>query len=168
HLDKGEAKKLLARAIKSYADEHRQHPPTEIFIHGSARFKEEEWAGFEEAAKEAGTKVVGIRIRRVYGGLRLFTRGTGAVMRGPDSFGKESISVHHRFRAAPEYLSGVECAKSIRCGDLQRRGRYQNGSSGHPSPEQAELQQLQVCGWISDHAEICWHGWGHPHHSAPG
>ena len=81
HLDKDEAKKLLARAIKSYADEHHQQPPREIFIHGSARFKQDEWAGFEEAAREAGTKVVGIRIRRVHGGLRLFTRGRGAVMR---------------------------------------------------------------------------------------
>lgn len=81
HLDGAEASKLLARAIKSYADEHQQQPPREIFIHGSARFNDEEWGGFEEAAKETGTKIVGIRIRRVYGGLRLFTRGTGAIMR---------------------------------------------------------------------------------------
>jgi hypothetical protein len=81
HLDKPEAKKLLACAIKSYADEHHQRHPQEIFIHGSARFNEEEWVGFEEAAKEAGAKVVGIRVKRVYGGFRLFTRGSGAVMR---------------------------------------------------------------------------------------
>jgi hypothetical protein len=81
HLDQNEARKLLQRAIKSYADDHGKHPPQEIFIHGSAHFDENEWAGFVEAAQKAGTKVTGIRIRRVYGGLRLFTRGKGAVMR---------------------------------------------------------------------------------------
>jgi hypothetical protein len=81
HLDKTEAKKLLQRAIKSYADDHNKRAPREIFIHGSARFDENEWAGFVAAAQEVGSEVTGIRIRRVYGGLRLFTRGKGAVMR---------------------------------------------------------------------------------------
>jgi hypothetical protein len=82
HLDAAESKKMLAAAIKSYAEDHDGKPPKEIFIHGSARFDNNEWAGFLEAAKETETKVTGIRIRRIYGGLRLFTRGTGAVMRG--------------------------------------------------------------------------------------
>ena len=71
--------------LTSTVSNHRQ----QIFIHGSARFKEDEWAGFEETAKEAGTKVVGIRIRRVYGGLRLFTRRYRShhAMRGFNPFG---------------------------------------------------------------------------------
>lgn len=81
HLDREEARKLLTKAIKSYADEHDNQPPKEIFIHGSVRFSEQEWAGFEDAAKKTGIKVVGVRIRRVSGGLKLFTRSTGAVMR---------------------------------------------------------------------------------------
>jgi len=82
HLDRVEAKKLLGRAIQSYADEHDRRPPREIFVHGSVRFNEPEWSGFQEAARESGVTIVGVRIRRVYGGLRLFTRGRGAVMRG--------------------------------------------------------------------------------------
>lgn len=82
HIDQGEAKRLLATALKSYADAHSGQPPREMFVHGSARFDEHEWAGFSEAAAEVNTSVVGIRIRRVSGGLKLFTNSTGAVMRG--------------------------------------------------------------------------------------
>lgn len=82
HLDRDEAKRLLTTAIKSYSDEHNGMHPKEIFIHGSVRFDENEWAGFSEAANEFNTKVVGIRIRRISGGLKLFTSSTGAVMRG--------------------------------------------------------------------------------------
>ncbi|WP_128931675.1 argonaute/piwi family protein [Bradyrhizobium zhanjiangense] len=82
HLDREESRKFLERAIHSYADEHDKKPPREIFVHGSVRFDDEEWAGFSEAAKPFGTKVVGVRIRRVYGGLKLFTRGKSPVMRG--------------------------------------------------------------------------------------
>lgn len=82
HLDRDESRKFLERAIQSYADEHDRKPPSEIFVHGSVRFNDPEWAGFTDAAKQFGTKVVGVRIRRVYGGLKLFTRGKGPVMRG--------------------------------------------------------------------------------------
>lgn len=82
HLDRDEAAKLLDRALLSYAEEHGNRAPKEIYVHGSVRFDDEEWAGFQEAAEPYGTKVVGIRIRRVFGGLKLLTRGSGAVMRG--------------------------------------------------------------------------------------
>lgn len=82
HLDREESRKFLERAIRSYADEHDNKPPREIFVTGSVRFHDNEWAGFTEAAMEQGTKVVGVRIRRVFGGLELFTRGKGPVMRG--------------------------------------------------------------------------------------
>ena len=82
HLDQDEAAKLLDRALLSYADEHGNSAPKEIFVHGSVRFNEDEWAGFQEAAQPYGTKVVGVRIRKVSGGLKLMTRGSGAVMRG--------------------------------------------------------------------------------------
>ncbi len=82
HLDHAESEKLLTTAIHSYADEHGGQPPKELFVHGSVRFNEDEWSGFEQAAKHFGTKVVGVRIRRILGGLRLFTPGKGAVMRG--------------------------------------------------------------------------------------
>ena len=82
HLDQEEAAKLLDRALLSYAEEHDNKAPREIYVHGSVRFNDSEWAGFQEAAAPYGTKVVGIRIRRVFGGLKLMTRGRGAVMRG--------------------------------------------------------------------------------------
>lgn len=90
HLDREEARKLLAKAIQSYADEHDKRVPQETFVHGSVRFSDDEWAGFEDAAKQANTKVVGVRIRRLSGGLKLFTRLKGAVMRGA------ALSVSHR------------------------------------------------------------------------
>lgn len=82
HLDKDEAAKLLDRALLSYAEEHDNIAPKEIFVHGSVRFNDEEWAGFQEAAQPYGTIVTGIRIKKVFGGLKLFTGGDGAVMRG--------------------------------------------------------------------------------------
>jgi hypothetical protein len=82
HLDKAEAKKLLERAIASYAADHDEKPPKQIFVHGSAAFNDDEWAGFKEAAEAAGTEVVAVRIKKSGGNLKLFTQGTGAVMRG--------------------------------------------------------------------------------------
>lgn len=98
HLDKDEARRLLEGAIRSYADEHQRQLPQEVFVHGAARFDPNEWAGFEDAAKEAGVKVVGIRIRRVKGGLKLFTWGSGAVMRG--------VAIIHSARKAFLFTSG--------------------------------------------------------------
>jgi hypothetical protein len=82
HLDKAEAKRLLERAISSYAEAHDNLPPKEVFVHGSVRFNDDEWAGFCDAASGHGTKIVAVRIRRTNGAFRLYTPGTGAVMRG--------------------------------------------------------------------------------------
>ena len=81
HLDQGEAGRLLRRAIQFYADEHGGSPPREVFIHGSVRFNESEWLGFIEAAAGFGTNVTGVRVRKVENGIKLYTRGKGAVMR---------------------------------------------------------------------------------------
>ena len=81
HLDQDEAERLLRRTIRSYVDEHDGNPPSEIFVHGSFRFNELEWSGFTKAAAGYGTKVTGVRICRAVSGLKLFTRGKGAVMR---------------------------------------------------------------------------------------
>lgn len=82
HLDRDEAAKLLDRALLSYAEAHDNNAPKEIYVHGSVRFNEDEWVGFLEAAEPYGTKVIGVRIRRVFGGLKLMTRGSSPVMRG--------------------------------------------------------------------------------------
>ena len=82
HLNKAEAEKLLALAAGSYATEHGGTPPREMFIHGSVRFNEEEWAGFAAAAEKCGTRVVGVRIRKLYNDVKLFRRETRPVLRG--------------------------------------------------------------------------------------
>lgn len=82
HLDKTEARKLLELAVSSYADEHGGKPPTEIFIHGTVRFSEDEWTGFSEVAAKHDVRVTGVRIRRVYNSIKLFRRGTRPVLRG--------------------------------------------------------------------------------------
>ena len=81
HLNQDEARKLLRRTIQFYADEHGGNPPREVFVHGSVRFDSQEWSGFTEAAVEFGANVTGVRIRKVVNGLKLFTRGKGAIMR---------------------------------------------------------------------------------------
>lgn len=82
HLDRAEARRLLETAVSSYADEHGGRPPSEIFIHGSVRFNETEWSGFQDAAIEHGVRVTGVRIRRDYSGIKLYRRGTRPVLRG--------------------------------------------------------------------------------------
>lgn len=82
HLDQVEANRLLEIAISSYANEHNGNPPEEMFVHGSVRFNEKEWEGFSAAAAEFGTQVIGVRIRRLYNGIKLFRRESKPVLRG--------------------------------------------------------------------------------------
>lgn len=87
HLDKPAAKDLLGQALDDYQIKRGKYP-SELFIHGKARFSEEEWAGFLDAAVERGatTKLVGIVIKDT-GGFKLFREAEGqpsnyGVMRG--------------------------------------------------------------------------------------
>ncbi|WP_208454634.1 argonaute/piwi family protein [Jannaschia marina] len=80
HLDAGAAKELLRTVIEEYERIHGR-APRELFIHGQASFKDEEWAAFCEAAPP-GTNVVGIRIRTTNGDTKLFRMGDYPVIRG--------------------------------------------------------------------------------------
>jgi hypothetical protein len=82
HLDKRQASKLLEKVIASYASEHEEKLPREIFLHGRVRFNEDEWIGFSEVAKKYGVWVTGVRISKVDNGVKLFRRGEKPVMRG--------------------------------------------------------------------------------------
>jgi len=82
HLDKAEAGKLLEKVISSYAEQHSNNPPREIFIHGRVRFDEREWAGFSEIAAKHGVRVTGIRISKVNNGIKLFRRADKPILRG--------------------------------------------------------------------------------------
>lgn len=79
HLDTASARDLMARAVAGYKDKNQSFPE-EIFIHGKARFTDEEWDGFR-AAVPAATKLVGVKIRRA-NGFKLFGPGSHPVLRG--------------------------------------------------------------------------------------
>jgi hypothetical protein len=64
HLKKESAKLLLSMAIKSYLERTGSYPQ-ELFIHGRASFKHEEWSGFQEAINEncQDTNLIGVVIK---------------------------------------------------------------------------------------------------------
>jgi len=80
HLSRSAAKELGTLVIKSYKGKFDEQPPREVFIHGKVRFSKEEWAGFEEAASEAGN-IVGVRIRDELN-LKLYRKGKNPILRG--------------------------------------------------------------------------------------
>lgn len=61
HLSPQAASELMSAVMSSYR-RVLGHEPKEVFIHGKARFWDDEWSGFEEATPR-GTRLVGIRIR---------------------------------------------------------------------------------------------------------
>ncbi|MEG3168069.1 hypothetical protein U1737_07690 [Sphingomonas sp. LB3N6] len=62
HLDRCNAELLMKKAIGAYTSQHGG-PPSEVFIHGKARFTDAEWQGFLDGVPDT-TKLVGVRIRR--------------------------------------------------------------------------------------------------------
>ncbi len=64
HLDARSAEELLGLAIDSYREKNNKYPK-EIFIHGRARFSNEEWDGFKIAleTRKIDTKLVGVVIK---------------------------------------------------------------------------------------------------------
>jgi len=79
HLNKAKAAELMDLVVKAYSEIHGG-PPRELFIHGQTWFEPDEWAGFESTVP-AGTKLVGIRIRR-QNEVKLFRYGSKPVLRG--------------------------------------------------------------------------------------
>jgi hypothetical protein len=87
HLDKTSSGELLAMALDDYFSKWNKYPE-ELFIHGKAKFSNEEWDGFLCAIEERGatTKLVGVVIKET-GKLKLFRdvegeRSDYGVMRG--------------------------------------------------------------------------------------
>lgn len=64
HLTKDAAKYLMNLALEYYEKDYGDFPE-ELFIHGRAKFKNEEWSGFEDAiqSKKINTKLVGVVIK---------------------------------------------------------------------------------------------------------
>ncbi len=79
HLTKAKAAELMALIVEAYRDLHGS-PPTELFIHGKARFSDDEWEGFISSVP-AKTRLVGVRIRPTTE-LKLYRPGKKPVLRG--------------------------------------------------------------------------------------
>lgn len=81
HIKKADAIDLLSRALNSFKDRSgTDRYPTEVFIHAKTYFDDEEWNGFEEAAK-GKSSLVGVRIRDTVP-LKLFREFDYCVPRG--------------------------------------------------------------------------------------
>lgn len=72
HLKEPDAKHLLGLALDDYYAKWSKYPK-EIFIHGKAKFNDEEWRGFMSAvySRPANTKLVGVLIKNT-ASLKLF------------------------------------------------------------------------------------------------
>lgn len=79
HLTRDKAAELMTLIVEAYRDMHG-HPPAELFIHGKARFSDEEWVGFSSAVPTE-TELIGVRIRPT-SELKLFRLGKKPVQRG--------------------------------------------------------------------------------------
>ncbi len=64
HLDEKASCELLTLALDDYFEKWNKYP-NELFIHGRAKFSEEEWTGFKKAieGKKAATELTGVVIK---------------------------------------------------------------------------------------------------------
>jgi hypothetical protein len=81
HLDKNAAKSLVEMVTAEYRSQHDQQAPSELFIHATSTFTDEEWLGFSEGA-DASTNLVGVQIKKANEELKLFRPGAYPVIRG--------------------------------------------------------------------------------------
>src|SRR5262249_30211903 len=80
HLERQAARELLEGTLKTYRD--LEGPPLkEIFLHCRSGINEDEFEGFRQACPQ-GVKLVGVRVQRDEGQLRLLREGTRPVLRG--------------------------------------------------------------------------------------
>jgi hypothetical protein len=80
HLAPEAAQELLRGVLKTY--EELEGPPlNEIFLHCRSGISTEEFEGFEKGCP-AGVKLVGIRVRKEWHGVRMYREGTRPAIRG--------------------------------------------------------------------------------------
>jgi hypothetical protein len=80
HLSYDAAQKLLAGTLKTY-EELEGKPLKEVFLHSRSGISAEEFEGYKSACPP-NVKLVGIRVRKDFPGLRLFREGTRPALRG--------------------------------------------------------------------------------------
>jgi hypothetical protein len=81
HLDKNAAKSLVEMVTAEYKSQHDEKAPSELFIHATSTFTDEEWAGFSEGV-DSTTNLVGVQIKRANEEMKLFRPGEYPVIRG--------------------------------------------------------------------------------------
>ncbi len=81
HLEKEPAAELMSLVVSEYKRLHDNQEPAELFIHGRAKFHDQEWEGFQSAVPSS-TNLVGVQIRDAKSELKLFSPGKYPVIRG--------------------------------------------------------------------------------------
>ena len=80
HLSADAARQLLAGTLKTYMQLEGK-PLKEVFLHSRSFISKEEFDGYKSACP-SGVKLVGIRVRKDFGGLSFFREGTRPLIRG--------------------------------------------------------------------------------------
>ncbi len=80
HLEKKPAAELMSLVVSEYKILHDNQDPAELFIHGRAKFDDQEWEGFQSAVPSS-TNLVGVQIRDAKSELKLFSPGKYPVIR---------------------------------------------------------------------------------------
>lgn len=80
HLSANAAQQLLAGTLRTY-EELEGKPLKEIFLHSRSFISRDEFDGYRSACP-SGVKLVGVRVRKDFSGLRLFREGTRPALRG--------------------------------------------------------------------------------------
>lgn len=80
HLDRSNAKELLAGALKTYREQGGEELK-EIFLHSRSTISPEEFEGYRDACPP-GVKIIGVRVRTDTNGVKLFRAGQWPVIRG--------------------------------------------------------------------------------------
>lgn len=81
HLDDTAAKNLIQMVTEEYRIQHDNKPPSELFIHATSAFVDDEWEGFKAGADKE-TNLVGVQIIDAHDDLKLFRPGAYPVLRG--------------------------------------------------------------------------------------
>jgi len=81
HLDENAAKNLIQMVTEEYKSQHDDQAPSELFIHATSAFTDEEWKGFS-AGSDRNTNLVGVQIIDAHDDLKLFRPGKYPVIRG--------------------------------------------------------------------------------------
>jgi hypothetical protein len=99
HLSREAAQKLLRGVLETYSELGGQ-TLTEIFLHAKSGINDDEFAGYHAACPQ-GVKLVGVRVRRDYGGLKFFREGNYPPLRGLLWVPQEKVAFLHSSGSVP-------------------------------------------------------------------